>query len=358
MEKGQLQIAFGTTAEQMKALYFNATQLKEVAYNLCQLNSKGERYYYLFNEDGEPVFFPSVTTILHKCAPENKVLTEWKMRLGKEAAEDYTNERASYGTFLHSLIEKLIIAQTLNLDEIKDLLDKYVEREKLPYGFVESHIEEAKADIVAFAKWMRDYDVRPYAVEIALCSPTLGCAGMIDLVANIREYPIDKEREAVEKAGEDAKKVAQAKAKYGQRLDAIIDFKSGKKGFYDSYAQQLDIYRQMWNESFPDTPIERIFNIAPKEWMGTAKKQPSYNFEEQTENPAIAKVPYILALYACEEEKERKIVNISGVIDLKADAGNNVQVYNLADLVKQHRAEVDAEEVDETTLDDDFDTLF
>lgn len=351
MEKGQTQIAFGTTAEQMKALYFNATTLKDVAYRLYQLNSRGERYYYTFGTDGEPIFFPSVTTVLHKVAPENRVLTEWKLRLGKEAADNYTNERAAYGTFVHGLIEQLVISRRFNLEEIKEKLEKYVEREKLPYGFVESHIEEAKADMVAFAKWMRDYDVRPIAVEVALYSPTMGVAGMIDLVADVREYPISKEEEMVAKASDEGK----AREKYGKRIYAIIDFKSGKKGFYDSYAQQLEIYRRMWNETFPELPISRMFNIAPKEWMGTAKKVPSYNYEEQTDNPAIDKVDPLLALFACEEEQDRKIVNISGTIDLNEKEENNVQIYNLADLVKENRKKIeDASEVDEFEEDDEI----
>lgn len=339
MERSK-QIALGTTAEQMKAMYFNATQLKEVNYRLYQLNSRGERYYYTFSEDGEPIFFPSVTTILHKVAPENKILTEWKLSLGKEQSEAYTAERAAYGTFLHGQLEKLIIARAIDLDTIKDELVLYAESHKLTESFAESHIEEAKADIVAFAKWIKDYDVRPYAVEIALYSPSLGCAGMIDLVANLREYSLDDEQKAVEKAGADAEKVAKAHEKYGARIDAIVDFKSGKKGFYESYEIQLEIYRRMWNEQFPDTPIERIFNIAPKNWLGTVKKVPSYSFEEQTDKPSALKIEPILNLYALEEERERKIVSISGMLSLDSE-NTNVQIFNLVDLVKEHRAEVD-----------------
>lgn len=352
MEKNnQRQIAIGTTAEQMKAMYFNATQLREVSYRLYQLNSRGERYYYTFGEDEEPIFFPSVTTILHKVAPENKILTEWKLSLGKEASEAYTMERAHYGTFLHGQLEQLIISRSINLDTIKDEMVEYAERNKLTESFADTHIEEAKADIIAFGKWIKDYDVKPYAVEIALYSQQMGCAGMIDLVANLREYPIDKEAEAVEKAGGDAVKVAKAHEKYGARIDAIIDFKSGKKGFYESYEIQLEIYRRMWNEQFPDTPIERIFNIAPKNWLGTAKKQPSYSFEEQTGKPSAQKIEPLFALYGLEEEKEKKIVSISGIYNLDGES-DNVQIYNLSELVKEHRAEID--DVDETINGDEL----
>lgn len=339
MERSK-QIALGTTAEQMKAMYFNATQLKEVNYRLYQLNSCGERYYYTFDENDVPIFFPSVTTILHKVAPENKILTEWKLSLGKEQSEAYTAERAAYGTFLHGQLEKLIIARAIDLDTIKDELALYAESHKLTESFAENHIEEAKADIVAFAKWIKDYDVRPYAVEISLYSPSMGCAGMLDLVANLREYSIDDERKALEKAKNNAELASEMHERYSNRIDAIIDFKSGKKGFYESYEIQLEIHRRMWNEQFPDTPIERIFNIAPKNWLGTVKKVPSYTFEEQTGKPSALKIEPLLNLYALEEEKERKIVSISGMLSLDRE-NTNVQIFNLADLVKEHRTEVD-----------------
>lgn len=322
MEGTPTELAMGVTTEEMRAMFFNATILREPSYSLRQLNSRGKRYYYTFLDD-EPVFFPSVTTILKNVMPENKFLTEWKLSLGKEEAIAYTMERARYGSFVHGQIAELMIARKYNLDLVRERLAKYVEREQLPLGFVDAHEEEAKADIKAFSKWMKDYDVQPLAVEVALYSPMYGYAGMIDCVCSMRKfYKEDKKN-----------------SKNEERINAIVDFKSGKKGFYDDYAIQLELYRMMWNENFPDTIIERIFNIAPKDWLRTVKKVPSYNFEEQTENPVLRKIPHLLALNQLEEEEMKKITIVSGEIDLDSDDDNNVQILSLADLVKSHKKE-------------------
>lgn len=333
---GAFEIAQGTTTEQMQALFFDSKALREPGYKLHQLNVRGKRYYYLLNEDGTPSFFPSVTTMIRNVMPENKHLTEWKLSLGKEAADAYTNERASYGTFIHGQLAELMINRRYDLDSLREKMSKYVEREKLPFGFVEAHEDEAKADIKAFAKWMKDYDVRPIAVEVALYSDKMGIAGMLDCVANLRRYSREDEFKAIDKAAGDEKKLAKIKEKFSERVNAVIDFKSGKKGFYDEYAIQLELYRRMWNEWFPELPIDLIFNIAPKDWTKTVNKKVSYTFEEQTVNPILRKVDALLALFHLDDEDTRKIVTISGVIDLDSDIDDNVQIFTLDELVMNH----------------------
>lgn len=337
-------LALGTTTEQMKALYFASTQLHEPNYRLWQMNARGERFYYI--DGDEPILFPSVTSILKKVMPENKFLTEWKLSLGKEESLAYSMERANYGTFVHGQLAQLMISRRYNLDGVRDELTKYVEREKLPFGFIDAHEDEARADIKAFAKWMSDYDVRPYAVEVSLYSPSMGYAGMIDLVCNMREFSKEDELKAIEKCNGDEKKLAKVAEKFSSRIDAIVDFKSGKKGFWDEHKLQLALYRDMWNENFPDKIITRIFNIAPKDWTKTAKKVPSYSFEEQTEDEVLAQLPALLDLYRLMPKEEKKVVVVSGVIDLDRE-NNNVSVYSLTDLVKSLRKE---EEQDETPL--------
>lgn len=338
-------LAMGVTSEQMEALYFNAAALHEPNYRLSQLNARGNRFYYTWDAEGNPVFFPSVTTILHNVMPENKYLTEWKLSLGKEESLAYTMERANYGSFIHGMLANLMINRKFALESVRGELKKYAERENLPAGFVDAHEEEAKADIVAFAKWMMDYDVRPYAVEVALYSPEYSYAGMIDCVCNMRAFSKEDEAKDRAKAGDDAKKLAKIEEKYSSRLDAIVDFKSGKKGFYDEYAIQLELYRRMWNENFPDKPIERIFNIAPKDYLKTVNKRPSYSFEEQTENPVLKRIPYLLGMYEImDESAPRNVTIVSGNIDLDNNYYGNVDTYSLAELVKIHHDERDEDD--------------
>lgn len=344
-------LAMGTTTEEMKAQYFDSATLHEPEYRLYQLNTRGKRYYYMFDEEGNPTFFPSVTTILKNVMPENTILTDWKLSLGKEESLAYSLERAAYGTFIHSQLAELMIARCYSLDEVHERLAKYAERENYPLSFVEDHEEEAKADMLAFAKWMRDYDVKPYAVEVSIYSPTMKIAGMIDLVCNMRERPIpdeqkemDKLQEKLEKAKGDEKKIKvimeaidAVKGEFSKRIDAIVDFKSGKKGFYDEYAIQLELYRQMWNEYYIEHPITRIFNLAPKDWLRTVKKVPSYTFEEQTENKVLLRIPYLLELYKLMEQETKTITMMSGVIALdEKEETSNVAIYSLEELVKKH----------------------
>ena len=57
----------------------------------------------------------------------------------------------------------------------------------------------------------------------------------------------------------------------------MIDFKSGRKGFYESHVHQLYLYKDMWEENYPDIPVQSVFNWSPKDW----RKSPTYNFECQ-----------------------------------------------------------------------------
>ena len=324
----------GMTIEEMKALYFDHHALHEPRYRLWQFNSAGRRYYYTFGQGGEAIFFPSVTTILRNVMPENRFLTEWKVSLGKEAAEAYTQERADYGSFIHGQLAALAALRSYNLDGVRDALVEYTERNKIAAGFVDAHEEEAKADIIAFARWMWEYDVQPYAIEVSLFS-SVGYAGMIDLVANLRTIARSDEAAAVAKAGADDAKVARIQAKAAERIDAICDFKTGKKGFYDEHAVQLEMYRRMWNENFPDKPISRIFNVAPKDWRKTARKAVSFSFEEQTENPVLRRVDLFIELFKLMEEDDRTIVQMQGTISLDNPSADTVRLFKLPELVKE-----------------------
>ena len=341
----------GMTIEEMKALYFDHHALHEPKYRLWQFNSAGRRYYYTFGKGGEAIFFPSVTTILRNVMPENRFLTEWKVSLGKEAAEAYTQERADYGSFIHGQLAILAAMRSYNLDGVRDALVDYTQRNKIAAGFVDAHEEEAKADIIAFARWMQEYDVQPYAIEVSLFSE-VGYAGMIDLVANLRTISRSEEAAAVAKAGADEAKVAKIRAKAAERIDAICDFKTGKKGFYDEHAIQLELYRRMWNENFPDKPIGRIFNVAPKDWRKTAKKAVSFSFEEQTDNPVLRRVSLYIELFKLMDEDDRTIVQMQGTISLDKDS-DNVRLYKLPELVKEwaERQEKTPENAQEDIID-------
>lgn len=305
---GAFEIVPGMTVEEMTAMFFDGA-LIEPPYKVWQLNSKGHRYYYRYDDAGNPEFFPSVTTILSQTLPKAPHLINWIANKGIEEAERYKGERAAYGTFMHAAFEELLINRAYDLDGLKGKLKEYIEVYRLPNDFI-YYADDLKKDVLAFAQFVLDYDVRPLAVEIALVHPYYKYAGMIDCPCTMRA-----------KIGSD------------DRINAIVDFKSGRKGFYEESEIQLGMYRDMWNVNFEKFPVTRIFNFSPKDW----RKKPSYNLKEQTESPNIRKIPYLLEIAAIEDEKrDNTFTAVSGEISLdnEPDLTNNIVSLTLAELVK------------------------
>lgn len=411
---GVYEVAEGTTIEEMKPIFFDKNALVLPNYKLYQLNSKGKRFYYFLDEEGNPFFMPSVTTILSAVMPENKFLTDWKLSMGKEKAEAYTAERAAYGTFMHGCYEQLIVNRTYDLDKLREELAKYIERNELPAGFI-VHAEDLKKDILAFAQWIRDYDVKPIAVEVSLYHPELGYAGMVDLVASVRKYTMLEElkardkaqcrfntecgkideawekackkadaafEKAVAKAKDDLTKIGAARMEcdrakseaedtyrttkaqlveyynetfseigrvYGERLTGIVDFKSGRKGFYEEHQHQLNMYQLMWNVNYPEYPIDFIANFSPKDWRNT----PSYNYKDQSDGQPLEKTLLFVNLFNIENNITDKMITVvSGTIDLNSDTDldANIENISLEELVKnrnQHAEEEPNKEAEE-----------
>ena len=305
---GTYEIAPGMTVEEMTAIFLNGA-LIEPPYKVWQLNSKGHRYYYKFDDDGTPEFYPSVTTILSQTLPKSEFLIKWIADKGIEEAERYKAERAAYGTFMHAQFEELIINRNYDLDGLKDKLKNYIEINRLPSDFI-YYADDLKKDVLAFAQFVMDYDVRPLAVEIALVHPVYNYAGMIDLPCTMLVKRGSKER-----------------------INAIVDFKSGRKGFYEEMEIQLYMYKMMWEANFPDMPITRIYNFSPKDW----RKKPTYNLKDQTNSPNADKIPYLLGLAAVEDAKrDNTFTAVFGEISLdnEPDLTNNIVSLTLAELVK------------------------
>lgn len=306
---GVFEIIPGMTVEEMTAMFFDEKTLIEPPYKVWQLNSKGHRYYYRYDDAGNPEFFPSVTTILSQTLPKATHLINWIANKGIEESERYKGERAAYGTFMHAAFEELLINRAYDLDGLKGKLKEYIEVYRLPDDFI-YYADDLKKDVLAFAQFVLDYDVRPLAVEIALVHTYYKYAGMIDCPCTMRA-----------KIGSD------------DRINAIVDFKSGRKGFYEESEIQLGMYRDMWNVNFEKFPVTRIFNFSPKDW----RKKPSYNLKEQTESPNIRKIPYLLEIAAIEDEKRDNTftaVNGMVVLDDNPDLSQNVISLSLGELIK------------------------
>lgn len=303
-----IEVAPGMTVEEIKALFFDSTALVEPKYRLYQLNSDGYRYYYRFDENGEPEFYPSVTTMLKQVMPMSPFLLDWMLANGKEGATEKRDLAAAYGTFMHGQFEKLIINREYDFDMVPGYVLEFMERENLPEKVFGEWCIKIRKDVLAFAQFVRDYNVKPLAVEIGLVHPECRYAGCVDLPCIMTE------------------------PKSGKVFSAIVDFKSGRKGFYEEHELQLHLYRDMWNANFPQKPIERLFNFSPKDW----RTKPTYNLKEQTDSENAVKLPYLLALAAIKDgERENTVTVIRGRLML--DEGklmDNVLSLSLAEFIK------------------------
>ena len=312
------EIAPGMTVEEIRAVYFNADALKEPAYRLFQLNSDGHRYYYRFNDAGEPEFYPSVTTLLKQVMPTAPALLDWMIANGKDGSTEKRDLAAAYGTFMHGEFEKLIINRRYDFDSVPAALLAYMERENLPEKVFAEWLPKVRKDVLAFAQFIKDWNVKPLAVEIGLYHPKYHYAGCLDLPCVMTD------------------------PKTGKSFTALVDFKSGRKGFYEEHELQLHLYKDAWNCWYESMPITRVFNFSPKDW----RKAPTYNLKDQTDSVNAKKLPYLLALATIEDEKrDNTLTIVRGVLDLdKGKISDNILNLSLAELIKTKAAEKDAPE--------------
>ena len=309
----------GMTVEEIKALFFNADALKEPAYRVYQLNSDGHRYYYRFNEKGEPEFYPSVTTLLKQVMPTPPQLLDWMIQNGKEGATEKRDLAASYGTFMHGQFETLIINRRYDFDDAPNVLLEYMEQNNLPDKVFSEWAVKIRKDVLAFAQFVRDYNIKPLAVEIGLVHPEYHYAGCIDMPCIMTD------------------------PKSGETFPAIVDFKSGRKGFFEEHELQLHMYRDMWNVNYPDAPITRLFNFAPKDWRGS---KPTYKLQEQTDSVNAKKLPHLLQLAAIEDEKrDNTLTVVRGQLDLdNGKIADNILELSLGELIKTKKDKKDTPE--------------
>lgn len=317
-------LADGIVVEYTDALYVDLSAVKTPPRPLYRLDNRGYRYYYLLDDKGDPQFFTSVTTMIKNTMPTPPQLTKWLVEQGGD--EDEAKERMAYGTYFHAMCGKLLIEGKFSLDDIERELLLFAIGEKIQYR--EEWVPELKKDILSFAQFLIDHQVKPFGIEILLYHPTDGYAGAIDLVAQLI---VEEKGFLGEVYVSGANKGQPKETKREVMVNAIIDIKSGRKGFYESYELQLAAYREMWNIHYPNIPIDKIYNFSPKDWRST----PSYNFKDQTAAKSLKKLPMLVELNRIEEErKENMILSIDGIIDLKKGIADNIKEKSLTDLVK------------------------
>ncbi len=285
-----------------------------------------DRFYYAYI-DGEFVRFPSVTTIIADTIPADEWLIRWISAWGYEKAIEKREQAAAYGTLFAMTAAEFLKNGFIDLSTIELRIETFRLANNLQFS-TEGWADKLKEDLYSLACFAKDYNFEPLAVEMPLCSKTHRFAGTIDAIGFLTIG-----------SGVNGKilknDIEKGKTK---RVFAIIDWKTGRKGFYRSHAAQLHFYKILVEENlsrlkerYPDV---YLFNWAPKEWID--EEDAKYTLKDQTDSDERDKVFHYLAIYELgqkNEEPKTKIFN--GVLQLNQDNSNILRVVEYREALKE-----------------------
>jgi len=295
---------------------------KQVVYRATHNNN---RIYYTISPDGEPTLYLSLTTMIKATCPTSDHLIKWIAEMGWEASRKYTQERADYGSLMHILFGKYIVDRFYDFDKTEEICKQFPQ-----YKYKDEWLEELNKDVAGFMQFVSDRNVKPLAVELVLVSED-GYGTLIDLVAEM-----DIEVEALDhndpyKSG--VRKGQPREVKKTERITALINFKSGRKGFYETHEIQLEFERRLFEENFPSIKIGGIFNLSPTDWRTT----PAYKLKDQSDSLERDKADALLAIAKIELMKKiPSFTSVSG----KVTYGNTpmVTTKTLIDEIREKHA--------------------
>jgi hypothetical protein len=332
MNKNEMTIA------EIKAMYFAPDCLMVTPWPIYRYHYKGDRFYYYLTpevqdydpQDKPPVKFAvGCTTLTRKTIPADEFLTKWIAEMGYDAAIEYRDLRAKYGSLLHTLIATMLIKRVSNLDTYDEVVRNYCKIN----GVVTNQaawVDDLKQDVLAFAQFVKDYNVKPLAIELSLVSPRLGVAGTLDILCEM-DYTEKGYYGEVYASG--AQKGQPKEGKRTRRVLAIVDNKSGRKSTGGVHnAAQLAVLKLLLKDNYPqyaDSDI-RLYNWHPKDW----RTAPDYTLADQTNNFSDKAVGYIIGMYneLYPNVEDKKTLDMFGVVNL--DAGEDEPLNFASTVIK------------------------
>lgn len=306
------------TFEQINTDWFNETALRLPSYRVGRVNFGQGRSYIRLDENGTPSESPvrlytSLTTAINQCSPMEQPLLEWYCKHGTKEAGRMLEIAQQYGTLMHIEIGKFLINQMYDFSAIDTVVEDYLATENFYQPETKEWPEKLRSDLAAFIQFFLDYKVVPLGIEYVLLSQR-GYGTLIDLVCNMTIMEDGFSDTEVYKSG--PRKGQPKECKVPREIRAIINFKSGRHGFYRTNGLQIEAERQLWEENFPDLPLDAGFNWSPKEWRG---ETPTYNLKDWTGEITTEEVEAVMTLadirYASKAES-KVYTSIGGVFSI------------------------------------------
>lgn len=305
-----------------------------------RIDNQGERLYARpKNDEGDLAVVPSVTTIL-RMLPTPQHLVKWHTEFGSyEEAREHVARRANYGTFMHLLFKDFLLGGVLQFT-VQDLADSFAAHlasiGETTEGYDLKQIaQDLRQDLFAFAKWCQDYQVKPLAIEYIVFGEKW--AGAADLICEITVTETKTRKIKATHDGLPFMRYDQAERWGTETITqqvkkiALVDFKSGRKGFHYENVLQLHALRELWNAEHPDLAIEILANFGCKNYRLPLGKSEPYNYKDHSETEDLAKAvkhwPLLVESYHLEpiEIKDRvEFVEIAQ-ISRESNLGSLVQ---------------------------------
>lgn len=306
---------------------------------IYRLTGARRRIYFTKEHPSVPaVVYNSGTTLIdnYRDKEGEEALHKWKVDLVNKGLNpsEVVKTRQDYGTLLHILYGKIFMGEKVSFLKLKDFLISLAQEARMNKEYltnlVSSHIEEFQKDLASFLVWIKDYNVEPLAVELMVKSDKWKVATALDLVC----YMTIKEKGFFGEVYKTGERKGEPKETYSEvRKLVLVDFKSGKKGFYKKNVLQLLLSKEIFEENFSDMKIEGIFNFAPNDW----RNEPTYRCHDQ-ERDSSQNIVHLKRLQT--NVFERGLIEFEDIIShkktrvIKGDVDfKKINEFNTSDLV-------------------------
>ena len=279
--------------------YVNENILKPTKLELIEFGNKS---YYKHPDSSK--LLHRVTNVTSATMPTSPFLIDWIAKHGKEKAEQIKNDRAEYGTVLHVLISTYLLYNEVDVNAVIDNICEFNNYDKSKLN-----IFELQKDLLSFIQFTIDKEVKAHAIEYQVYNNLF--AGTIDLICEMNFN--------------------------GKRVNAIVDYKSGRNGFYDSHRVQLHAYKSLLKEC-QNLDVDMVFNFSPKDyitkdWQLTENIKPTYNLENQSDAVWSEKWNLYSELFRLDLQKQKETT-------IKKITLNNIITNDFNNLVTVEEFEV------------------
>lgn len=265
------------TIETVNTHWFDPNAIRLPNYKVGRINYGNGRSYIRINPGGEletPFrLYTSLTTAIGSCAPMERGLLEWYCKLGLAEADRYSQMKAHYGTLMHLLFGEFLQTNTFDFEEIRGKVEEYMSEHNYFERECKNWEGDLRYDVAAFIQFCLDYKVIPLGVEYVLLSSLRNYGTLIDLVCKMT---IEVKGFYGDVYASGPRKGEPKETKQEREITAVINFKSGRHQFWRGNGIQVCCEKMLWEENFPDIPVDAAFNWSPKDWITT----PGYNLKD------------------------------------------------------------------------------